>query len=432
MQHLPHVAIVGSAAGALLADALSAFERPGSPVTAAAALAPAAMAGPRALRICLISETVLTGVGRHVVDLVRALTARGHEVHLLHSLARVDHDLVAEIAAMPHVCCRGFAMRREPHGSDVAVLVELARYVRQHGPFDAIHGHSSKGGVYARLLALFSGASCLYTPHAFVTLGPTLPRARRWMYAMVERILAMVTDSVICASVEEQRHACELGIAAKRLRVISHGIEGFDTSQGASQRGKLGLPSDAVVIGFVGRMDQQKAPQRLVDAGLSLFAHHRNAHVVMVGDGPLRPELEARVRRSGFAKRFSWRGEESGRAWIPAFDILAMPSAYEGFSYTLMEALYAGVPVVCTPVGGVSGLVIDGQEGFVVPHADCAGLAERLARLVSDAQLRASMGRHARARGALFSIERMTGLVEAAYLSPGDLGASAADASIGT
>jgi glycosyltransferase involved in cell wall biosynthesis len=430
MQDQIHVAIAEPAAGALLDDGLSALERSGSAI--ATAVLPAPAAGARALRICLISETVMTGVGRHVVDLARAMTARGHEVHLLHSLARIDHGLMAELVALPRVCCRGFAMRREPHGSDVAVLVALARHVRRHGPFDVIHGHSSKGGVYARVLALLSGTTCLYTPHAFVTFGPTLPRSRRWIYATVERLLSMVTDSVICASVEERRHAGELGIAARRLRVIPNGIDGFDTGQGASQRRRLGLPSDAVVIGFVGRLDQQKAPQRLIEAALALLARQRQAHVVMVGDGPLRAELETRVRQSGFAERFSWRGQETGRAWIPAFDILAMPSAYEGFSYTLLEALYAGVPVVCTPVGGVSGVVIDGQEGFVVPHADCARLAERLALLAGDAQLRAAMGRRGRERAAQFSIDRMTALVEAAYVFPGARGASVADASIGT
>src|SRR5690606_27749786 len=109
----------------------------------------------RHLRICCIAETVRCGVGRHLVDLVEGMTSRGHEVHLLHSFDRTDSSLLRKIERMPGTRCRAFAMRREPHWSDIGILYALARYMRRWGPFDVIHGHSSKGGAYGRLLAPF-------------------------------------------------------------------------------------------------------------------------------------------------------------------------------------------------------------------------------------------------------------------------------------
>jgi glycosyltransferase involved in cell wall biosynthesis len=93
-----------------------------------------------------------------------------------------------------------------------------------------------------------------------------------------------------------------------------------------------------------------------------------------------------------------------------------MPSFYEGFSYVLLEALCAGIPIVCTPVGGVreAGFA-DGVHGFVVPVGDPHALAERLCRLVADPDLRQAMGRRARERSACLLLDEMIDRLEATY-----------------
>jgi len=370
----------------------------------------------RRLKLCFIAETALTGVGRHVSDVIRAMTARGHEVHLLHSRARCDEALVGELDQTPGFRRQAFPMRRSPHWSDVPVLIALARYLRRFGPFDVIHGHSSKGGVYARLLSLLLPGACLYTPHALITMAPHLTRPQRAAYAAIERCLGRVTNTVICCSREEARHAARLGIGKERLALIPNAIAPFEVPAAPRLRERLGLPTDTVTIGFVGRLDEQKAPQVLVQAAADVLGRGHDVHVVMIGAGPLRAELEALARARGIAQRFVWLGNIPSRVWMPGFDVLAMPSFYEGFSYVLLEALCAGIPIVCTPVGGVreAGFA-DGVHGFVVPVGDPHALAERLCRLVADPDLRQAMGRRARERSACLLLDEMIDRLEATY-----------------
>lgn len=371
----------------------------------------------RHLRICCIAETVHCGVGRHLVDLIEGMVGRGHEVHLLHSIDRADPSLLRKIERLPGARCEAFAMRREPHWSDIGILYALARYLRRWGPFDVIHGHSSKGGAYGRLLTPFVPGKCLYSPHAFVTMSPRLTAFQRSVYRCAERGLSRLSDNVLCVSEDEWRHALGLGIQTDKLRLVPPGLSPRGNHLRMSASEHLGVAVDTILIGFVGRLDEQKAPELVVEAASRIIERRRKIHVVVIGDGPLRNDLVALARRLRIADAFSWLGEAPARGWLPALDVLAMPSRYEGFSYLLLEALDAGLPVVCTPVGGVSEAIEDGVNGFVVPHEDVEALANRLTQLVDDPNLRAAMGLRARQRSARFSLPRMIDRTEEIYLS---------------
>lgn len=90
-----------------------------------------------------------------------------------------------------------------------------------------MHGHSSKGGAYARLLATVLPARCLYTPHVLITLAPDLDRGARLLYGAAERLLAPLTDSIVCCSAVERARAVALGLGARRCIVVPHGIAPF-------------------------------------------------------------------------------------------------------------------------------------------------------------------------------------------------------------
>jgi glycosyltransferase involved in cell wall biosynthesis len=271
---------------------------------------------------------------------------------------------------------------------------------------------------------------CLYTPHAFITMAPHLERHWHATYALIEHCLGRVTRTLICVSDSEVQHAARLGIAKDRLALIPNGIAPFDVDAdvvaGPGLRKRLGLPAKAFVIGFVGRLDAQKAPRVLVEAAIDVLGRGHDVHVVVIGAGPQRAELETLASACGVARRFFWLGATPSRDWLPGFDVLAMPSRYEGSSYVLFEALSAGVPVICTPVGGVreAGFT-DGVHGFIVPVDDPRGLADRLCRLVADPDLRRAMSRNSRERSAQFSLDNMIDRVEAAYrLACGAVGPS--------
>lgn len=361
------------------------------------------------MRIALITETLAKGVGRHVADVTCAFAAAGHEVHVLHGLGRVDVPFLTAIQAAPGVRVQGFDLRRAPHPGDLAILPAIVRYLRRHGPFDVVHGHSSKGGVHARLAGRAHGAATFYTPHALVTFAPGLGRVQRALYAGIERALAHLSHAVICVSEAERRHALEIGLPAARLVCVPNGLDAGPVPAFAGPT----VPPGHLVAGFVGRLEAQKGADLLIEAVIALHARGVPVHTLIAGDGPLRATLAARLEAAGCPRAVTWLGEVDGRGVMTALDLLVMPSRYEGFPYVLLEALHAGLPVVCTPVGGVEETVQDGHNGRVVapePGAIAAAIESLL-----DAPTRQAMAAAAAQRAARFTVQVMADRLVALY-----------------
>jgi glycosyltransferase involved in cell wall biosynthesis len=366
------------------------------------------------MRIALITETFTTGVGRHIADLMGELSVRGHELHLLYGNRRFDPDLVHTVQGLPGVHLCALPMRRAPHPQDLRSLWTVWRYLRRHGPFDVLHGHSSKGGAYARLLTALLRGRCLYTPHALVTLAPDLGRPARLVYGTVERLLAPLTDGIVCCSASERAHAVALGLGERRCMVVPHGIGPFDVAP-LGVREQIALPPEVLLAGFIGRLEPQKAPDLLIEAIGLLHSRGVPVHVAIAGDGQLRAALQQRLAATGAQASVSWLGAVDGRRLMTELDLLVMPSRYEGFPYVLLEALHCGVPVVATPVGGIAETNGDGRCGTVVPHDDARALADAIEQLVRDPQRRARMAEQSRIRAREFSVPAMVDRIEALY-----------------
>jgi glycosyltransferase involved in cell wall biosynthesis len=356
------------------------------------------------VRIAYITETLAKGVGRHVTDAARALAARGHEIHVLHGCRRVDAPFLAALRDTPGVRLAALDLRRAPHPSDLPALVRVARYLRRYGPFDVVHGHSSKGGVHARLAGRVHGARCYYTPHALVTFAPGLRRHERVLYTAVERALAHLSTAVVCVSEAERRHALGIGMPPSRLVCVPNGLDPVPPP--SPPLPAPAVPPGQLALGFVGRLEEQKGADLLIEAVIALRKRGAAVHTLIAGDGPLRGALAARLAAAGAADAVTWLGEVDGRALMRSLDVLVLPSRYEGFPYVLLEALHARLPVVCTAVGGVEETVRDGENGRVVP-ADPAAIAAAVQEL-ADPHLRERMCEAAARRAAHFTVAVMT------------------------
>jgi len=369
----------------------------------------------RRLKICFIQEPLHAGVGRHTVDVARDLAARGHDVHVIYSPVRLDKNFLSELGSHPRIHCHAIEMQPGLCLGDVRAFWRVKDYVRKNGPFDIIHGESSKGGGFARLLKLFGAKNVLYSPHAFVTLSPVLPLAKRRIFTAIEWLLSHLSDAIVCTSQSEREHALSLGIAKQKLTVVVNGRAQGPRQDRANIRSNLGLSDETVVIGFVGRLEAQKAPQRLVDACLKLMPKLPHLHLLVVGEGSQRPKLEALLRNAGLEDRVTWLGEVDAVQHMPAMDVLAVPSMYEGFAYVLIEALQAGLPLVATPVGGVVESIVPGKNGIIIPHYPAEPFMVALRQLAADAELRQKMAQAASERASYFSVTRMVDNLESLY-----------------
>jgi glycosyltransferase involved in cell wall biosynthesis len=306
----------------------------------------------------------------------------------------------AELAGIETIRLRHMSPTINP-GEDVRGVRELVGHLGR-GRFDLVHTHSAKAGATGRIAARRVGVPAIvHSFHGFPFHDFQSP-ARRAAYIAIERRLARFTDQFVTDGGAIAAEAVRLGIApAERIRAIDSPVETEVPTVSAETRAQarrlLGIPPEVPVIGSVGRLDYQKAPEDMVAAIAALG--RPDVRMVWVGDGDLRARVERRIARAGLTGRFLLLGERQDvPALLPGFDVFAMSSLYEGLPCAVVEAMTCGVPVVATAVNSVPEVVVPGKTGLLVPTRDPAGLARALGYLLDHTDEAAAMASKARLR----------------------------------
>jgi glycosyltransferase involved in cell wall biosynthesis len=307
--------------------------------------------------------------------------------------------------------------------ADLAALHRLQGLLRSHR-FDVVHTHSAKAGTLGRLAAAQTGVGrIVHTLHGFPFHEFQSP-PRRAAYVAIERRLARDTDVFLAVGTAVAAEAVRRRIAPPdRLRTINPTIDGAIAAttpqRRACARGMLGLSAVAQVVGTVGRLDHQNAPRDFIEAVALL----PGVHAVWIGDGPLRADIEALVRRRGLQERVTLVGARTDvLELLPALDVFAMSSLYEGLPCALAEAMATGIPVAATAVNAVPDLVVPGETGLLVPPAAPHALAAAIEHLLEHRGIATRLGRAGRAAvGAQFGAEALEPVLVDAYTasSPG-------------
>jgi len=284
---------------------------------------------------------------------------------------------------------------------DTRGLQELIHLLRE-GDFDVVHTHSAKAGALGRFAAHRVGVPAIvHTFHGFpfhdFQFGPV-----RSTYIALERSLGRITDQFLAVGGAVAAQAISLRIApAERIRTIASAIELdiLPASPGnrVAARHLMGLPEDVQVVGAVGRLAPQKAPQDLVAAIEAMG--RSNVYCVWVGDGPLRQEVTRLIERRKLTNRFLLLGERHDvAALLPGFDVFALASHYEGLPCSVVEAMTCGIPVVATAVNAVPEVVVPGRTGLLVPANAPMLLGRALAYLLDHPAEGSRMSLAARAQ----------------------------------
>lgn len=361
----------------------------------------------KSLRILFVIETGGGGSGRHVIDIARAFADQGHAVSIAYSPEQAEDWFQAAVSALEGVRSYCQQMRHAPHISDIAAIRGVRKIIQRDGPFDIVHGHSSKGGAIARIAALRTRTKVLYTPHAFVTLNALLPRSKRIMYGLIEKLLVNLADALICVSSAEYEHAVSMGIETSRLRLIPNGLDPLPNFDRSAVRKELGLNPEHIAIGFVGRLVPQKAVDHLIAAFAIVGAAIPQARLIIVGDGGQEAQLRKQAADLGLSESIVWAGSQNGARLMTAFDIYALSSIYEAFPYVLIEAALHGLPIVATRVGGTAELVHEGRNGALAPIGDVPAFAGALMKLVEDQATRERLGTESAILGKSFTADAM-------------------------
>jgi glycosyltransferase involved in cell wall biosynthesis len=252
----------------------------------------------------------------------------------------------------------------------------------------------------------------LYTPHgtSWHYTGATAGRVQ----LAFERALRRVTSALVSVCPEEAgAFVAEVGFDPARVRLVRNGIRlpdlGALARRRAALRARLGMGRDELWLVFVGRLTREKGLDVLIDA----LARGVGVHgLLVVGDGPLRPALEAQAVAARIRVSFcGYRPDVS--PWLAAADVAVQPSRSEGMPFAALEAMAHGLPVVGSRVGGLAGVLGD---DVAVPAEDPAALAAALRRLVRDPARRGALATAARARAEdEFDVSAMPPAIHAAY-----------------
>ncbi len=369
------------------------------------------------------------GPALHVAYLTAGLRKRGYDTTLVAgSLARGEDSMafVADERDVEVVRIDELGREISPLRDLVATL-RLARLIRRERP-DILHTHTAKAGTVGRVAAQLAGRHkppiVVHTFHGHVLRGYFGP-LRSSLFRLLERWLARRTTALIAVSPQVRDDLVALRVApAERFAVIRLGIE-LDERVAGPQDGRLesrrylGIPPDRFAVGWIGRMTAVKRTDDVLVAFKQLRDGGVDACLCMVGDGPDRVQLERRAHELGVVKDTLFLGyQEEVAPFYAAFDALVLPSSNEGKPVSAIEALAAGRPVVATRVGGVPDVVQEGEDGFLVEPGATDELADRLARLAHDPELRERMGRAGRERVLpRYAVERLVDDVDRLYRS---------------
>jgi len=326
------------------------------------------------------------------------LARRGTEVTLACTVERFRDDLEATGAQVLHL---PISRRLHPL-EDLASLLDLVYLMRRLRP-DLVHTNTSKAGFLGRLAARLAGVPLVV--HTIYEL-PENSTDRPWLkagYRALEFLAARWADHLITISEPNRRQILAQRLCSPdKLTLIPEALElsRYQASRSPHEvRASLGIPQDAPLVGSVGRLEPAKGHADLLEAFHLVLQRMPRARLVLVGRGHLEVELRRRTRELGIEGQVLFAGfREDLVDLLATFDVFALASHYEGLGVATMEAMAMSRPTVCTGVGGVPDVVVDGQTGYLVEPRAPAWMAERLVELLSDPEKARQMGQAGRRR----------------------------------
>jgi glycosyltransferase involved in cell wall biosynthesis len=327
------------------------------------------------------------GSERHLLTLLPALAERGVDVSILglDDPSRAP-DPFYEALTVP------FERLPAPRDADPRLALRMRRTVRGA---DVVHTHLVHADVYGAL-----GARRL------VSTKHNDDPFRAGAFRYVERALARRAARVITITQALARFQIErVGLPADKIEVIHYGLDDLPAAWGTNPRDDV--PNDVPLLLAVCRLE----PQKGIDVAIRALREVPDAHLVVLGEGPQRGELEALG-----AERVHLLGRVPDvAAWLQRADVLVHPVRWEGFGLALLEAMLASLPVVATNVSSIPEIVVDGETGLLVLPDDPSALAAAINRVLADPR---DYGRRGRERArAEFSVARMADRTLAVYES---------------
>ena len=352
-----------------------------------------------------------------VLFVVPALPVGGAERHVTTLLPRMDTarftpsvicigEEGALFPTLPAAGIEAVALRLRKRQA-VRALSELVMMMRRTRP-DVVVVQAYNAETLGRIAARIAGVK--HTINWVHNIGDVEPRGT--VRRTVDRALTRWTSGYFGVAEAQRRYLVdELGYPDDKIRIIHNGVDParFSISADLGVRAEFGFAEDDPVVGIVAMLRPEKDHVSFLRAARTVVDELPRARFLIIGDGPIRPQLEALCTELEITPNVHFAGSRDDVArLLPAIDVFVLSSVtVECFPISLLEAMACARPAVCSAVGGIPEMINDGETGYLVPPKDPQQLAARLVKLMQDPLTARRMGRAARARvEAEFDLDR--------------------------
>ena len=326
------------------------------------------------------------GVDRYIRMLLKYLDKEKFENILVCSQDFLEEDYRGLVDSFEQI-----EMTRAIGGNDLKAIKEVRNLIKKYNP-DIVYAHSSKAGAIARAADIGLKNCCVYNPHGWA-FNMRCSAKKKEMYTAIEKIAAPFCKKIICISNAEKQSALDKKICKEdKLQVIFNGvdIEGYENGQhGVVKRRDLNIPEEAFVVGMVGRVSPQKAPDIFIKMAKQVKDKVPNAHFIIVGNGDQETEIRKYAEDNAFLESLHITGwVDNPMSYVEIFDVACLLSRWEGFGLALPEYMMAGKPIVASRVDAIPNIIRNGKNGLLVDADDANGASEAVLQIYQENDLR--------------------------------------------
>ena len=344
------------------------------------------------------------GVERYLVTLLTKMKKYTEFEHILVCSSLFDRDKFKGLV-------KSITVIESMHNAisvkyDTKAVFEVRKAIKLYKP-DVVYCHSSKGGAIGRIADLGIKNKMIYNAHGWSFNMKNTSKKKLFVYEMIEKFLALFTDKIVCISEYEKKSASEHKICkTDKLVVINNGID-LDEYKNLrpKSRAELGVPENALVVGMIGRLTAQKAPDVFLKMAKLVKETIPEAFFVMVGDdigdGHFRGDTEKRIKELGLEDSFLITGwVDEPLEYAGCFDVATLLSRWEGFGLVLPEYMLLGKPIIATRADAIPYVV--GDAGVLVDVDDYRETAKAVITLYRDSSFRKKLIKKEEERVAMF------------------------------
>jgi len=315
-----------------------------------------------------------------------------------------------------------FLQREMSFVNDLKTFFYLKKLIKKE-KYDIVHCHSAKAGILGRWAAKAAGVKKIYyTVHSWSFYNQEEFGKKAKLFIFLEKFFALWAKKIICVAQKVMEDGIAYRIAPKeKFLVIANGIDFKVENKREQIRSDYGIKSSEVVLGMVARLAYPKDPLLFLQTAREVLNKVSNAKFILVGDGPLMGQCQAFVQEQKLQEKILLLGEKmpaQTRALFFAFDVFVLLSHFEGMPITILEAMFAKLPVIASDVGGIKELVEKEKGGFLLERNQKELCEEKMLYLIQNAQTRKQMGEYNFQKAQnQFSLEKMIKNYESLYLS---------------